>query len=326
MRSTACLAAAAALLFVGLPAVAQETEGNGRRDRPVSLAEVQGNAARVVPIALGLEVLQGDVARRARLRLLEGPEGGVDGVSIWGGPQGAFLDFDSEGFDGAFVGGAIGIDFDIDTDWVVGFRLGFEHTDLDTAIDGIPGNMDSRGLALTFYAAWQPYENWVIDGFLGAGRTAYDFNNGGVTGTIDADRFTGGIGASAVYGYGNFQLSPRLELALAVDSAVGFFDSAGVEATNSLITYFEGAFGGEVAYPMSFGGTGFTPWLSAAVVGTLDEVGQASLVGDTVHGRVGAGLRLRQGRFAVDIEGRAAGFGGRDFNDYQGLLRLSVVF
>ncbi|MEO0957197.1 MAG: autotransporter outer membrane beta-barrel domain-containing protein [Pseudomonadota bacterium] len=324
MRATACIAATTALVCLSADGDAQDAGVGGPGF--VSLAEVQSDAARVLPVALGLDVLQADIASRARLRLHGGLLAGVDGISIWGGPHGAVLDFDDAGFDGRFLGGALGIDFDIDANWIVGLRIGFDDTNLDTAIDGLPGTLDSGSLSLNFYAAWQPFENWVIDGFVGAARTEFDFKNGGVTGTIDADRFTSGLGASANYGFGDFEISPRLEVAIAVDSAVGFTDSAGVEATNSLITYLQAALGGEVAYPLSFGSVRLTPWFSASVVGTLDEVGRASLVGDTVYGRFGAGMRFRQGRFAVDFEGRAAGFGGRDFNDYQGLLRLSVVF
>ncbi|MEM6943233.1 MAG: autotransporter outer membrane beta-barrel domain-containing protein [Pseudomonadota bacterium] len=326
IRSTAPLTAVLALSTLTAPARAQETEGVATIARRISPVEVQSTASRVLPLALGLQALQSDVDGRAHLRLLSGPAGGVQGIGVWGGPKGAILDFDEASFDGRFLSGAIGIDFDIDTNWVVGFRLGYDDTNLDTAIGGLSGGLDSRSLSLAFYAAWRPLDNWVIDGFVGVARSEFDFRNGGVSGEVNTDRFTTGLGAGAIYEIGPFAVSPRLQVAIGVDSAVDFPDSAGVEVTNDLATYVEASAGGAVSYPTSLGALSLSPWLSAEIVGTDDEAGSASLVGDTVHGRFAAGLRTRHGALAIDLEGRAAGFGTRDFNDYQGILRLSVTF
>ncbi|MEM6678851.1 MAG: autotransporter outer membrane beta-barrel domain-containing protein [Pseudomonadota bacterium] len=339
MRRHAAVLLAVTVLAGAAPGTTSAQEEGADKPTP-SVLEVPFASDRTTNVALVIGYLQEDIARRARIRMLEpatglgrGPRAGSgsgnspESFAVWTGLHGATLSFNADGFDGDHAGGTVGVDFDLGPDWLAGFRFGYDDTDLDTAFDGRAGTLEARSFSFTFYGAWRPYENWVVDGFFGVARTTYDIASEEVTGSADGDRFLGGLGASALYDLGGFRLTPRVSLAMAVDSAVDFQDSVGLEVTNDLLTYIELLGGGEAAYPLALSdGTVLEPWLSAALVGTLDEVGRNSAVGDGVHGRFGAGLRLRHGQIALDIEGCVGGLGDRDFTDYGGLVRFAWQF
>ncbi|MEO1479573.1 MAG: autotransporter domain-containing protein, partial [Bacteroidota bacterium] len=236
------------------------------------------------------------------------------------------VNFDSAGFDGRLLGGAFGIEGMASSSVLVGARIGYDDTNLTTALDGLPGHLDSRSFSIIPYAAWKPGETWVFDAHIGFKRTEFDFFNGGVGAEVNSDRFIAGLGASALYGFAGLQVIPRFSGLIAVDSAVSFTDSAGIDVPTNRLTYFEASGGAEIGYPVQLGAMRLTPWVAGHIVGVLDDVGGASLVGDTVFGRFGAGLRLGAGPLDIVLEGRASGFGPRDFNDYQGMLRIAYSF
>ncbi|MEM6487415.1 MAG: autotransporter outer membrane beta-barrel domain-containing protein [Pseudomonadota bacterium] len=252
-------------------------------------------------------------------------------VGIWAEGIGSIIDVDDARSDGDAFAGALGIDGLLTPDLLLGVRIGFDDTEFDTLFDGVPGILDSDALSVTFYGAHRMGAGWVIDGHFGYTRSNHDFSAAppgtpSLGGEVRSDRFHVGLGASAPYALGPVTVTPRVQAAIAVESAVAFTDTAGNTFDTDRSTVAQASAGAEVAYPLSLAGVVLEPWVEGRVLVSADDVGAGSLVGEEIYGAAAAGLRVAWQRVSLSVEARAAGFGGRPYTDVSGLMRVGFDF
>ncbi|MEM6548004.1 MAG: autotransporter outer membrane beta-barrel domain-containing protein [Pseudomonadota bacterium] len=246
--------------------------------------------------------------------------------SAWGGASGALYDFDDEDFDGRGFSALAGIDHLLSDDFVLGFAIGYDRTAFETRLLDTPGDFDGQSYTFNFYGGWLASEAVLVDGFLSYTRTNLDIDQGTAAGDTTSDRASGGVGVTLSHAVGPLVVQPRISAAIAFDSQITYFDSNGNDIENERSALFRGTGGARITYPLSFGDMRLRPWAEAAIEGTLDDVGDAALLGDTFSGRFGGGMDFKISDWAISLSGGVAGIGGRDFTEFGGRLQIAYPF
>ncbi len=292
-------------------------------------APIQDN---VVPVAVVQSisayerVLAPLVAERFRPDQRPESTGSRGPFRFWGTGDARMYEIDRAGFEGSAFDFLFGIDGYLADDFVVGVIGGAGSTDVDTRFLGLDGNFDNKAFSLGLYTAYDLGSGLVFDASFIYGRNEYEVQADTVASDFDGDRATGLFGISGFYRLGSVEVEPRASLALSFDSQVRHTERNGVFVENQRTTVFRGSLGGRIGYPVSLGGVRLRPFAIAALDATLDDVGEASLIGDAVAGRVGAGLDLVRGGIRLTLLADAGGLGGTDVVDYGGSVRLTLEF
>lgn len=252
-------------------------------------------------------------------------EGGTDQIGFWAAGGGRRFDFDVAGFAGRDFGGTFGLDYQLFEDFAVGAFAGVSDTDFDTAFLGRSGALDSQAFSIGLYAGWQLLEDWAATAHIAFTRTNFDLTQGAAKGSFSSERATGAVGLLGRYALGPVVLEPQVTAALMQDGEAAYTDSLGNAIENQRVTLFRGSGGMRAVYPLRLGDVALRPYLSAAIEGSLDEVGDRSLLGDSYWGRVGAGAEAEIGPMRVTLSFDASGFGPRDYVDYGGFLQVAFA-
>lgn len=288
------------------------------------------NAVDTLAVFQQVVAVQAFTAEQTTRRLGAGPDApghsGAGSWNVWGGGSGVVYDFDTAGFDGDGFSAIGGIDHLLADDLLVGFAIGYDRTAFETTLLGTPGDFDGQSYTFNFYGGWAPADNLVVDAFFSYTRTNLDIDQGTAEGDTTSDRASGGIGLTGTYAFGPVVVQPRVAAAVAFDSQITYFDSNGNDIPNERSAVFRGIGGARLSYPLSFGAAELRPWAQAEIEGTLDDVGDVALLGDTFSGRFGAGMDMVLSDWVVTLSGGVAGVGGRDFTEYGGRVQVAYPF
>ncbi len=136
--------------------------------------------------------------------------------SLWTSGNFDFGSFDASGNKNKFnsQGTTAGIDYQLRTDSIVGVAFGYGSD--STKIDDLGSQTKSHQTTGSFYASYQPFKNWFIDGLAGYGDVAFDNSRYSTTdkqlvfGNRTANVAFGNLSVSNLFHAGGLKIAPSV--------------------------------------------------------------------------------------------------------------------
>ncbi len=172
-------------------------------------------------------------------------------LAIWTGGTMQFGSADIGGGNNRFTTGGLtfGIDGRINNALIVGVAIGYGSDYTSIGTDGTSST--ARNFDSMFYASWQPFDGWFLDGVLGYGSLNFDntrfstFDTATLTGTRGGGEWFGSLTASKEFKSGPVKISPYVRADFMSASLQGYAE----QGTSGLALTYGG---------VSFGSTGAT--------------------------------------------------------------------
>jgi hypothetical protein len=141
-----------------------------------------------------------------------------------------------------------GVDFQPFEGGLLGLAVGWEGNNMSTRFN--QGSLESDGVTVTPYFAYQWSEHWQIDVLAGYTRTNFDQNRaaGTIRSDTDSDRYMMGGNFTGTQSFGNLTLSGRFGILWLREYTAGFTESNGNFVASNTFELSQWRFGADASY------------------------------------------------------------------------------
>lgn len=176
------------------------------------------------------------------------------GVNVWGSLAWSSVEDTSVAmpFDGTVVAGAMGADFEVRHNVIVGAAAVIEQTNVDTTFN--VGTQDSLGVTGAAYAAVE-IRPFSLEAIVGYGHLDHDLQRTDpadgvtqITGDTTGSRFFAQVRANYFHEYGKVKLNPFFGVTYSRETIDGFTESNGAVTADTSFELGQAHVGGEIAY------------------------------------------------------------------------------
>lgn len=225
-------------------------------------------------------------------------EGYFDGVNVWTTPYVTYAQDTNTAtaYESNTTGAFLGADTKIGDNWTAGLMLGFDHTEVDSGVNG--GGSDSFGITVAPYGRYKIDPNYSVDASIGYTNSASDNDriDAGtrITSSNDVDRLFMSVGLNSSHWHDRWNFTGRLATSVSYDDSGAYAESNNNAIGEQSTSFGQVQLGGTVSYYFEH----VRPWLSMTYAYDYDrklpQVGAAQVKPDDDRDQImlGYGLTL----------------------------------